>query len=189
MKSIAINLFYKFYATLILYADSKVDVGERTIIAAKLLFVFAPIAYVLNQFNQWFETNHEFVSYMIYAIIINMAAGVWAHLIRKTFDWKDFWIKNSEMIAITIMVYFLLEILNETAGRSMTGNTFQIFIQVLTLLFPISKAFKSVHIISSGKFPPAFIMNLLYKFAQPGDMSELFKTPETPDQNETEFED
>ena len=188
MRELFVNMFYRIYTTIILYADSSVEFSERTVIATKLLFVFAPVAYVLDQFNHWFDTNHQFVSYMIYAIIANMAAGFWAHKKRRTFDWKEFWIKNSEIFAITIMVYFLLEILNDTAGRSITGNAFQIVIQSLALLYPISKAFKSIHFISNGKMPPSFIMKRLYKFDETGDVNELFKTP-NDDKHESEFED
>lgn len=189
MKELFVNIFYRIYATFILYADSSIDAVERTVIAAKLLFIIAPFVYALNQFNHWFETNHQFVSFMIYAIFANMMAGWWAHKKRGTFDWKEFWVKNSEIFAITIMVYFLLDILNEVAGRSITGNVFQITIQVLTILFPISKAFKSIHFITNGKMPPTFIMKRLYKFDETGDINELFKTPENERKNENEFED
>lgn len=188
MKTLVINVFYRFYANVILYADSKIDASERTVIAAKLLFISTPIAYVLNQFNHWFDNNHKFVSYMIYAMIANMAMGLWAHRKRKTFDWKEFWKKNSEMFLITIVVYFLLEILSDVSGNSNTGNVFQIMIHILTLLYPISKAFKSIHFITNGKMPPAFIMKRLYRFDETGDVNELFKTPEEKT-NENEFED
>lgn len=187
MKLLITQLFYNLYTALILYADSKVELTERVIISSKLLFIFAPIAYMLNQFDHWFSNNHQFVSYMIYAIIANMGMGVWAHLRRNTFDWKSFWMKNIEMFILTIIVYFLLEMLNQTAGRSITGQGFQIFIQSLTLLFPISKTMKSIHIVSNGKHPPRIIMKKLYRFDETGDLNEFFKTPkkdEKPNENE-----
>lgn len=175
MKEIIVNAIYRLYTTLIIYSEASLDVYERVEKSTKILLVISPVALVLRYFEVWFETNHVFIMFMIFALGLNMIVGMWSHFKRNTFNWKEFFVKNIEMFGITIIVYFLLEIINSIAGRTMTGEIFQMTIQLLTVLYPISKALKSVHFITAGKMPPAFIMNRLYKFDETGDLTDFFK--------------
>lgn len=175
MKNLIYTLIAHIWYSLLLYADSRPSISEKTIITAKLIFISAPIGYVLKQFDKWFTTNHEFVSFVLYAVAFNIVVGIYYHWKKKTFSWKDFLVKNIEMFVILILVYFLLEMINQVAGLSITGEYFQMLIQVITLLYPISKALKNIHILSNYKHPPHFIMNRIYKFEQDGDLTELLK--------------
>ena len=80
------------------------------------------------------------------------------------------------MIAILLLAYTLLESLVLVVGTNMVAEGFRVAIQVSTLLYPTSKALKNLYILSNKEFPPAFIMEKLYKFEQTGDLAELYKT-------------
>lgn len=175
MKDLIYSLIAHIWYSLLLFADSRPSISEKTIITAKLIFISAPIGYFLKQFGRWFDTNHQFISFVLYALVGNMLVGIYYHWKKGTFSWKNFLVKNSEMFIILILVYFLLEIVNQVAGRSITGEYFQMLIQLVTLLYPISKALKNIHILSNYKHPPSFIMNRIYKFEKDGDLADLLK--------------
>jgi hypothetical protein len=58
----------------------------------------------------------------------------------------------------------------------MVGESFKILIQVVTLLYPVSKVLKNIYILSNKQFPPAFIMDKIYNFEKNGDLKDLFDT-------------
>ncbi len=79
------------------------------------------------------------------------------------------------MWIILVLVYGLLEMLRITAGNNFVGEGFKVLIQVMTLLYPISKALKNIYILSNKKFPPSFIMDKIYTFEKNGDLNNLFQ--------------
>ena len=178
MKTLFLTIFSQIYCALLLFSEAKIPLSEKSVITAKLLFIFTPIGYVLKQLDHWFADNHKFVSFMIYVITINMIVGLYYHWKKHSFSWKRFLLKNSEMFGVMILVYFLLEIINQVAGLSITGEYFQMLIQLVTLLYPISKALKNIHILSNFKHPPSFIMKKLYKFEKTGNVNVLFNNNE-----------
>ena len=164
----------KIYYSIILLDDNHPTWVEKTQYLIKLLMAFAPIAYVLDGLNFWFTNNKQFASFMIVCLIINLAVGIRYHRKMKTFDWGEFLKKNSEMMAIVVVVYALLEMLRLTAGANMVGESFKVLIQITTLLYPISKAMKNIYILSNKQFPPAFIMEKIYNFEKNGNLGKLF---------------
>ncbi len=166
----------RIFAKLILLTDCNPTFLDKTRYALDCLLHFAPIAFVLNLINWWFSENEQFGTFMCIALIANMAMGVWIHIRNKTFTFRDFFIKNLEMIAVVIIGYIMLEMLRYTAGNNVAGELFRILIQVMTLLYPISKVLKNLFLISGGKYPPEFIMTRLYNFEKNGDLSAFFKT-------------
>src|SRR5690606_16330533 len=89
--------------------------------------------------------------------------------------------KNIEMACVVIVVYIMLEMLRYTAGDNIAGEAFKILIQITTLLYPTSKVLKNVHIITSGRYPPKFIMRRLYNFEKNGDLSDFFNNKDDED--------
>lgn len=73
-------------------------------------------------------------------------------------------------------IYIMLEMLRYTAGDNLAGEIFRVMIQVVALLYPTSKVFKNVYIITEGKYPPEFIMQRLYNFEKNGDLSKFFQS-------------
>lgn len=168
------TMFRKLFCDIILFADSQPTFYDKVKYFFTIIATFGPFAYLLSAFNFWFETNKQFASFVIIAIIINMVVGIAFHLKMKSFSWELFIKRNSLMIAVVIVVYILLEQLRITIGDNMTGEGVRIVIQVSTLLYPTSKALKNIYILSNKQFPPAFIMNRLYNFEKSGDLKDLF---------------
>jgi len=160
---------------MILMVDNRPTVLEKLHYLIGLIVTFGPIAYILDGLNLWFENNQQFSSFVIICLLVNLLVGVRYHNKMRTFCWKEFFIKNIEMWVILVLVYGLLEMLRITAGNNIVGEGFKVLIQVMTLLYPISKALKNIYILSNKKFPPSFIMDKIYTFEKNGDLNNLFQ--------------
>ncbi|WP_282638086.1 hypothetical protein [Sphingobacterium thalpophilum] len=170
------GLLQKLIARTILISAPQPTVWEKIKYAWDVVLHLTPIAICLDLANWWFSENRQFGIFMSIALMFNLIVGVIYHLKRGTFNFKNFLLKNIEMIGVVVVVYFMLEMLRYTAGNNFAGEAFRIFIQMLTLLYPTSKVFKNIFILTKGKYPPKFLMLKLYNFEKNGDLSEFFKT-------------
>lgn len=144
----------------------------------------APVAFFLAFIGAWFQENSEFSLFVCLALLLNMIVGAWFHNKHNTFSWLEFFQGNVIMIAVVVIVYAMLEMLRYTVGDNIAGEAFKIIIQFTTLLYPTSKVFKNIFILTAGKYPPEFIMNKLYNFEKNGDLSEFFKTNKDKAEND-----
>lgn len=161
---------------IILLVDNRPSFTEKLNYLFNLIITFAPIAYLLDGLNLWFKTNQQFSSFILICLVVNMIVGAHYHYRQGTFDWVEMFKKNILMWVVLITVYGMLEMLRFTAGNNFVGESFKILIQVVTLLYPISKVLKNIYILSNKQFPPAFIMDKIYKFEKDGDLNDLFDT-------------
>lgn len=175
------ELVLKYFARLVLISEPLVKISDRVDYFKAILVRLAPVAFVLETIQWWFSDNKQFGQFMCIALFINMVIGIWFHVSNKSFTWEDFFLKNGRMTAIVIVVYVMLEMLRYTAGDNIAGELFKITIQLTTLLWPTSKVFKNVYILSGGEFPPEFIMNKLYNFEKNGDLKAFFESNKKED--------
>lgn len=164
----------KVIAWLILFTENKVEFWDKITYLKNLLITFAPVAFVLHWFNWWFEKNQQFANFLVIGLFINMLIGVWVHLKMKTFDFKDFFKKNTTMIFACVSTYAALELLRYTTGDNIIAEAFKTTIQIMTLLFPVSKIVKNIHILTNGDFPPDFFIKRLYNFEKEGNLNDFF---------------
>jgi len=166
----------RIFAHLILLADSKIDISDRIQYAWQSVATFAPIAFILNVIGWWFNENQQFGSFICIALCVNMIVGAWFHLSNKTFSIKLLLVKNIQMGFIIITVYVMLEMLRYTIGDNIAGEAFKVLIQCMTLLYPTTKIFKNIFLMTNGQYPSEFLMKRLYNFEKNGDLNEFFKT-------------
>ena len=166
----------KLLCGLLLLTDDTPTYTDKLLYYLYTLTAFAPIVFILDQISTWFSVNRKFVTLVVLVLFINLIVGLWYHIKLQTFSWEEFIVKNCVMIAILLLAYMLLESLVLVVGTNMVAEGFRVAIQVSTLLYPTSKALKNLYILSNKEFPPAFIMDKLYKFEQNGDLAELYKT-------------
>lgn len=167
----------RLIAQILLIADSdNPNISERLKYAWNAIWHFAPIAFVLDLANWWFKENSQFGSFMCIALVVNMLVGAYMHKQSGTFTFKLFLFKNIEIALVICTTYIMLEMIRYTAGNNLAGEVFRVLIQVMTLLYPVSKVLKNLFIITKGKYPPEFIMRKLYNFEKNGDLDSLFST-------------
>jgi len=170
-----------FFYRLILIVDKKPTWIDRVRYWFEVTPFFSGFCYLLDGIDLWFTTNKQFVTFAIIAVVINIAYGMYYHHKTNTFDYGELLRKASKMIVTIIVSYVLLDMLRVTAGDNIAGEIFKILIQIMTLLYPISKTLKQVYILSNKEFPPEFIMTKLYNFEKNGDLTEFFNTKQKPE--------
>lgn len=161
---------------IILLSADKPTIFEKLVYFGSLIIRIGPIAYLLDGFNFWFQTNQQFSSFVLICLLANMIVGGIFHKKMHTFSWKEALKKNIGMWIILIIVYVLLEILRITVGDNVVGEGFKVLIQITTLMWPVSKALKNIYILSEKQFPPSFIMDRVYNFEKTGSVKDLFDT-------------
>ena len=154
-------------------SDKDNPLDERLYSFLKLVLLSGPIAFILSLMGNWFTDNKEFSTYVIACIIINMILGTIRHF--KKFSWIILLIKTGIMFLVLVAVYAGLEMMLKIARDNIITEIFRIALQVSTLMYPLSKAFKSTFIITNGEYPPEWVMRKFYKFHEDGDITELFK--------------
>lgn len=170
------KLMRKLLAHLILMANFKeVSIGDWFRYVWNAIIHFAPVAYALSAIGWWYSSNRQFTAFMFAALTINAIIGGYRHHKFDSFDWWKCLTRNLELAFAVITVFFLLEMMRITVGDNIAGNSFKILIQVMSLMYPISKTFKNIFILTKGKYPPKFIMDKLYNFEKNGDLSNFFK--------------
>lgn len=168
------NFIKETLCRIILLVDNRPTVTDKIWYLMQVIATFAPIAYLLDGLNFWFKTNQQFSSFILICLLVNMIVGAIFHNKMATFDWVELFKKNILMWLVLIVVYAMLEMLRLTAGNNFVGETFKILIQIVTLLYPVSKVLKNIYILSNKQFPPAFIMDKIYNFEKNGNLNELF---------------
>lgn len=158
--------------------DDTLSFSERAEYFWKSIITFAPIAFLLDAFNLWFEQNQLFFTSVILFIFVNMILGGYMHYKKATFDWQELLKKTMTMIVVVMTSYLILELILEVAGHNLVVDVFRTTIQVATLLYPGSKILKNVFILSEGEHPPQWVMEKIYNFQQNGDLSAFLKTKE-----------
>lgn len=180
----------KLLAQLILLADFKNPSKQDWLrYAWNVIRHFAPVAFLLSVLGAWFHDNKQFGTFICTALIINMIVGAIMHFKNRTFKLKLFIWRNIEMAFVIITVYMMLEMLRYTAGDNIAGDVFRILIQTMTLLYPTSKVFKNIFILTKGKYPPEFLMKKLYSFEKSGDLGNLFSGNNSQSNEEINIED
>lgn len=162
------------YFAIIMIADDRINLKPRIYELAMVALTISPIAYLLKSLDAWFVSNIDFVVGFILIVIANALLGIWRHMKLNQFSWVKFLLKTCLMIAVVSVVYGMLSILGHIAGENFISNGFEVAIQVTTLLYPVSKALKSVHIISNGDYPPKWIMEKVYNYNNDGDLMKFF---------------
>ncbi len=170
------TLFAKIYYGILLMGDGKANMADKFEVYLKMTLSFSLVATFLQIVSDWYVTNQKFIVYFIIAVTANAILGLWKHHKLREFDWLIFFWKTALMLAVVIIVYLLLYILVDLAGNGIVVDGFKTTIQIATIFYPISKAIKSLHVISNGEHPPAWIMEKLYGFEKDGNVDQLFKT-------------
>ena len=173
------NIFF----SIILIGTEKPTFIEKCQYYIKLVLTFAPVVYVLDSLNKWFNNNQQFFSFMICVLSANLIVGGVKHAKLKTFKWNEFWQKNIEMWFIIIVTYPLLEMISIIAGDNLIAEVFKIALQLSTFLYPLSKILKNIYLWSEKKYPPEWLMERIYNFEKSGNIKDLTDNKNTDNEN------
>ena len=84
---------HMFFRTILL-SDNRPSLMDKLIYTMQLIGTFAPITYLLNGLSLWFTTNHQFASFILICLFVNMVVGAVFHTKMGSFDWVELFKKN-----------------------------------------------------------------------------------------------
>ena len=184
LNSMEVQDHKKLLAQIILFADTSITTFEdRFTYFLNIMIKIAPIALLLKMANSWIEDNRQFGVFVSLTLLINLFVGMWYHWRFKTFNLKMLLLKTGEMVAILMITYVILEMLRYTAGKNLAGEAFKVVIQVMTLMYPMSKVLKNLFILSGGKHPPEWLMKRVYDYEKDGNLSAFFLSKQEEKEN------
>lgn len=144
---------------------------------------------LMEKFTAWYIDNHIFIAMLIGAIIADLVAGVWKHLILHTFSFKNLLTGFIEKAGIIVLAYFLSESLVQIISDAELGSIyFKVICKLMIFSYPAGNAFVNMGIITDGKFPPTVFLNKFEKFNKTLDIN-IFKNKNNEKNNPTHFPD
>ncbi|EGD34715.1 hypothetical protein [Capnocytophaga sp. oral taxon 338] len=165
-----------FFVSLILlfYSGEKIALRDRLYYLVITLVHSTPLVFVGSYFSAWLQLHEPFLLGIGVALFLNMAVGALYHLHQHSFNLWQFLYKNAKMMAVISVVYILLALLNVPLAKTASGELFESTIELMTLLYPVSKAIKHIFILTHGKYPPQWIIKALYNYEKEGKLKEFF---------------
>lgn len=162
-----------------LFSDSSLKFTDRVEYFFKSFVTFAPVAFILNSLQLWFNNYSGFITGLLFIIFINMLVGGFMHYRKKSFNWGIFIKKTTEMMIVTSIPYIVLEIIITRSSDNLIIEGFRVALQIATLLYPGGKILKNIFILSKGQHPPKWVMERIYNFQNNGDLKELMHPRES----------
>ena len=170
MKRLAIFLT----PLVLLYAyDKQIALRDRLYYLWHTLSTCAPIVVLANYFYAWQQT-HQAIIALVVALSVNLVIGALYHIRNHSFSWRALLIKNAQMLGVVAAVYLLLDLLKVPLRETSTGEVFESTLQMMTLLYPVSKAIKNIFVLTHGKYPPSWVIKALYNYEREGKLKEFF---------------
>ena len=124
--------------------------------AAKIATIFSPFLYIAKKIINWSLDNQDYILVVLGAIAVDYFTGVWKHLSKGTFSWRENATGLILKIALTVGGGFLFEGLNSLVLDSdIVLSLFKMGTRIVVFLYPAASALKNISILSNGKFPPS----------------------------------
>ena len=167
-------LFFLVPLVLLYHSDMSIALRDRLYYLWQTLSRSAPVMLLYRYFHSWQQTHEAFLVALGVALVVNMFVGVAYHLRQRTFSLSELLKKSAQMLGVIAAVYILLAMLKVPLAESHTGELFESTLQLMTLLYPVSKAVKNIFVLTHGKYPPAWVMKALYNYEKEGKLKEFF---------------
>jgi hypothetical protein len=167
-----------------LTTEGKIDTINIAISAIKswiFAVILSPIIYtigrLLNILDRLILSEKDFIIILLISVIVDTTIGLIKHIKIKDLCVRKFILKTFEKLSLCMIGMVLFNSLSyPIRNHSDMLEWFNIMVQLVLLTYPIMNAFKNIYILSTGKFPPKFIMDRFLKFNETGNVNEIFNS-------------
>lgn len=157
---------------------------DRLMLFLKSIAKLAPFVFLANIIIGWHDEHALFLSGLYGILLINAVIGIFTHIKLKTFDIGDFFKSTLITIAVIFAVYYSLDKMGNSIPEGFLEMGFASTVQIMTLLFPISKILRNSFILTNGTFPPLFLMQKLYNYEKDGNLKNFLDFLNAKNENE-----
>ena len=151
------------------------DLVTKFTTAFKISLIAYPFIFLWDKLVKWGIPNQDFILIVLGAILIDWAFGIWKHLKKRTFSFKQNAYGLIIKIALTTGAAFLFEglgtIVKDSADIIVVSLT--TVTRVIVFLYPAVSAWQNIYVVSGEKFPPKAWMDRINKFNENLNVKEL----------------
>ena len=151
------------------------DLPTKFLSALKLSLIAYPFILIWDKLVKWGVPNQDYILIVLGAILVDWFFGIWKHLKKRTFSFKQNAFGLIIKVALTTGAAFLFEglgtIVKDSADiivLSLTTVT-----RVIVFLYPAVSAWQNIYIVSDERFPPKAWMDRINKFNENLNVKEL----------------
>lgn len=151
------------------------DLPTKFVSALKLSLIASPFILIWDKLVKWGIPNQDYILIVLGAILFDWFFGMWKHLKKRTFSFKQNAYGLIIKISLTTGAAFLFEglgsIVKDSADiivLSLTTVT-----RVIVFLYPAVSAWQNIYIVSDERFPPKAWMDRINKFNENLNVKEL----------------
>lgn len=151
------------------------DLVTKFTSAFKISLIAYPFIFLWDKLVKWGIPNQDYILIVLGAILFDWFFGMWKHLKKRTFSFKQNAYGLIIKISLTTGAAFLFEglgsIVKDSADiivLSLTTVT-----RVIVFLYPAVSAWQNIYIVSDERFPPKAWMDRINKFNENLNVKEL----------------
>lgn len=149
--------------------------SERIVLFLKSFLKIAPTYFIIKIIIGWHQDHAFFLNGLYCVLLLNAIVGALTHLKLGTFDLGEFFKSTLITIAVIFSVYFSLDVLGKSIPEGFIEVGFASSVQMMTLLFPISKILRNSFVLSNGSFPPMVLIQKLYNYEKDGNLKNFLE--------------
>ena len=151
------------------------DLPTKFLSAFKISLFTYPFIFLWDKLVKWGIPNQDFILIVLGAILVDWAFGIWKHLKKRTFSFKQNAYGLIIKVALTTGAAFLFEglgtIVKDSADIIVVSLT--TVTRVIVFLYPAVSAWQNIYIVSDERFPPKAWMDRINKFNENLNVKEL----------------
>ena len=151
------------------------DLPTKFLSALKLSLIAYPFILIWDKIVKWGVPNQDYILIVLGAILVDWFFGIWKHLKKRTFSFKQNAFGLVIKIALTTGAAFLFEglgaIVKDSADIIVVSLT--TVTRVIVFLYPAVSAWQNIYIVSDERFPPKAWMDRINKFNENLNVKEL----------------
>lgn len=151
------------------------DLVTKFTSAFKISLIAYPFIFLWDKLVKWGIPNQDYILIVLGAILVDWAFGIWKHLKKRTFSFKQNAYGLIIKIALTTGAAFLFEglgsIVKDSADIIVVSLT--TVTRVIVFLYPAVSAWQNIYIVSDERFPPKAWMDRINKFNENLNVKEL----------------
>lgn len=151
------------------------DLPTKFLSALKLSLIAYPFIIIWDKLVKWGVPNQDYILIVLGAILVDWAFGIWKHLKKRTFSFKQNAFGLIIKVALTTGAAFLFEglgtIVKDSADIIVVSLT--TVTRVIVFLYPAVSAWQNIYIVSDERFPPKAWMDRINKFNENLNVKEL----------------
>ena len=151
------------------------DLPTKFLSALKLSLIASPFILIWDKLVKWGVPNQDYILIVLGAILVDWFFGIWKHLKKRTFSFKQNAFGLIIKVALTTGAAFLFEglgsIVKDSADIIVVSLT--TVTRVIVFLYPAVSAWQNIYIVSDERFPPKAWMDRINKFNENLNVKEL----------------